>query len=403
MRQHNCSSYQLQASAVILLFCAALMQSRVHAAESDGGTAELESRISALESQVNSLSAAAATKRELGLPLHGFSDVDFVHDTQHANGTQSGFALGNFDLYMAPNLGNRMRALVELNFEYSTQDGSLGTDLERLEYGYTFNDAFILWAGRFHTPFGYWNTAFHHGTQMQLSTRRPQFVDFEDSGGILPNHSVGLDAEGHWKAGRGKFHYDLYVANGTRIIDGTLDFNTFKDNDSNKLIGGNLKYEFGGKIDGLSIGVHAFTEQVGSYTNGLLLNTSTVNMMGAYAVLETDDWQVMSEYYHFNDQDESLNGKSYSSWAGFMQAGYRINVVTPFVRYEKTSLDQNDHYFADQENGRSYQRESVGVRYDLNHQVALKAEWSHSKDVLRQGDSTPADWDRLQLQFSVAF
>ena len=365
--------------------------------------AELENRITALEAQVDSLSNTAATKHEIGLPIHGFSDVDYVYDDQHANGSQSGFALGNFDLYMTPNLGNRMRALVELNFEYSTNGGGLSTDLERLEYGYTFSDAFTLWAGRFHTPYGFWNTAFHHGAQMQLSARRPQFVDFEDSGGILPSHSVGLDATGHWRAGSGKFSYDLYLANGDRILDGTLDFNAFKDNDGNKLIGGNLRYALSGSLDGLSLGVHAFTEQVSSYSAGVFQNKSTVNMLGAYAIYESDQWQVLGEYYHFSNHDESANSGSHSSWAGFLQAGYRVGSVTPYIRYEKTSLDQTDHYFSDQESGRSYQRDVAGVRYDLNHQVALKAEWNHSKDVLRSGDTTPANWDKLQLQLGVAF
>ena len=405
MRRYNFHTIQQSLTRVglVLLWSTLPISSLVSAAERTSNTEQLENRIDALQAQVDSLSNTAATKHEIGLPIHGFSDVNFVHDTQHANGTQSGFALGNFDLYMAPNLGNRMRALVELNFEYSSKDGSLGTDLERLEYGYTFNDAFTLWAGRFHTPYGYWNTAFHHGAQMQLSTRRPQFIDFEDGGGILPAHSVGLDATGRWRAGPGKLNYDLYIANGSRIADGTMDFNAYKDNDSNKLIGGNLKYVLSGAVEGLSIGIHAFTERVSSYNNNIWQTTTTVNMTGAYAVFEGEQWQVMSEYYHFNNHDESGVTGAHSSWAGYAQAGFRINQVTPFVRYEKASLDQADRYFADQESGRSYERQSLGVRYDLNHQVALKAEYGHSKDVLRLGDSTPASWDRLQLQFCVAF
>ena len=363
---------------------------------------DIKARLDALESTVNGLSNTTASKRELGLPIHGFSDVDFVHDTEHANGTQDGFVLGNFDLYMAPNLGGRMRALVELNFEYS-DSGTLGTDLERLEYGYTFTDAFTLWMGRFHTPYGYWNTAFHHGTQMQLSTHRPRFLDFEDAGGILPAHSNGLNATGKWRALGGKFDYDLYVANGDRILDGTLDFNSFKDNNHNKLVGGNLKYLFSGRLDGLSIGVHTFTQSVASYNATTLQNTTKVNMLGAFAALETDSWQALAEYYHFNNHDDSGSTGSHSSWAGYAQVGYRIGTFTPYLRYEHAALDQADHYFADQARGNSYKRDVAGVRYDLNDNVAIKGEWSHTRDERRASDPLPTSWDALAVQLGVAF
>ena len=63
-------------------------------------------------------------------------------------------------------------------------------DLEHvlLEYGY--NDRFNLAIGRNHTAIGYYNLAFRPNSWFQTATGRP-FL-FEDEGGILPTHNVGL-------------------------------------------------------------------------------------------------------------------------------------------------------------------------------------------------------------------
>jgi hypothetical protein len=71
-----------------------------------------------------------------------------------------------------------------------------GIDIERLQLTYRANPYFQLTGGRFHTAIGYYNTAYHHGTWFQTATGRPFMYDFEDSGGILPVHSVGASAEG---------------------------------------------------------------------------------------------------------------------------------------------------------------------------------------------------------------
>jgi len=106
------------------------------------------------------------------LGLHAFADVGA---TVGKNTDQTGFNVGSLDLYFAPNLGDRVKALFELLFELDST-GDLAVDLERAQIGYTFADAATLWAGRFHSPYGYWNTAFHHGAHMQTSVRRPKFI-----------------------------------------------------------------------------------------------------------------------------------------------------------------------------------------------------------------------------------
>lgn len=358
-------------------------------------------RIEQLEKSVVQVSETSAKRASLGLPLHGFADVGYAHESRDPNGRKGGFALGNLDLYLTPEFGDRVKSLAELVFEMG-EDGSMGTDLERLQVGYTFSDALTLWGGRFHTPYGYWNTAFHHGAQMQTSLMRPRFIAFEDQGGILPAHTVGLLASGGVRLGSGKLQYDAYLGNGNGIRDKVLDFNAVKDDNTNKMVGGNLRYQFAGALDGLTLGLHGLNEQVDSYDpNKVRLNSTKLNMLGAFGVFERDNWEVISEYYRFRNDDLTGGTGTHSSWAGFAQIGRTFaEQWTPYARTEKASLDQNDNYFAGLESGRSYKRHALGLRYDLNALAALKLELSRTTE---QQTTSELISNGARLQFAVRF
>ncbi len=153
-----------------------------------------------------------------GVPLHGFADAGFTAHTKDAT-DPTGFNVGSLDFYLTPQFDNNVKGLVEIIFE-TTPAGEVATDLERMQMGYSFNDNATVWAGRFHTPYGYWNTGFHHGAQIQTAVLRPRFLDFEDKGGILPAHMVGLMANGKFRAGEGKITYDAFAGNWPRISMG---------------------------------------------------------------------------------------------------------------------------------------------------------------------------------------
>jgi len=255
-------------------------------------------------------------------------------------GRKSGFALGNMDLYLTPDLGGRIKGLLELVFEFDEKGNGVATDLERLQLGYTFSDELTLWAGRVHTPYGFWNTGFHHGAQLQPSIARPRMVDFEDKGGILPSHSVGLMVSGTNRLGAGRLEYDFFLANGSRIAgepgDKVIDYNAGKDDNRNKGFGGNVRYRFSGGLDGLTLGVHGLKEHVDEDSTS---NRTELNMLGAYAVADTDQFELITEYYKFNNKDISGSTGTHSSWAGFIHAGYHVNEIwTPYYRYEKPVL-----------------------------------------------------------------
>lgn len=358
-------------------------------------------RIDQLEKSVVQVSETSAKRNAVGLPLHGFIDVGYARESKNPNNRKNGFVLGNLDLYLTPEFGDRVKSIAELIFEMES-DGSLVTDLERLQIGYTFSDTVTLWAGRFHTPYGYWNTAFHHGAQIQTAVMRPRFVAFEDQGGILPSHTVGLLASGAVRVGDGKVQYDGYVGNGNSIRDRVLDFNALMDDNANKMVGGNVRYQFGGALEGLTLGLHGLTEQVDTYDpNNVRLNSVKLNMFGAFGVLEKDNWEIIGEYYRFRNEDLSGGTGKHSSWAGFAQVGRTIaEGWTPYVRSEKTVLATGDNYFAGLDSGVSYKRHSLGLRYDLNALAALKMELSRTTEEQPVAEQKS---NEARLQFAVRF
>src|SRR6185295_17726091 len=90
-----------------------------------------------------------------------------------------------------------------------------GIDMERIEVAYLFSDYLRLRFGRFHTAIGYYNDAYHHGRYFQTTVDRPEIVRFEDEGGLIPAHSVGLHADGRFPLGAlGALRYDADLANG---------------------------------------------------------------------------------------------------------------------------------------------------------------------------------------------
>ncbi len=359
-------------------------------------------RIEALQEQVTQLGSGLSMRSpsDNGLPVHGFADVGF---TSNNRGERKGFAVGSFDLYLTPQFSGGVKTLVEMLFEVD-KDGELAVDAERLQIGYTFSDAATLWAGRFHTPIGYWNLAYHHGQQIQTSILRPRFLDFEDKGGIVPTHTVGLWLTGKRPLSGGRFDYDVFLGNGPRIkldsggAPGVLDPNAFRDDNHQATVGFNFAYE-PAAVEGLKLGVHWLRGAVND--DAAAPHRTRLQLYGPYAAQVSDDWENIVEYYRFANRDESGGSGTHASWVGFLQIGRHFaERWTAYGRLERARLDQGDHYFAALANGGSYRRGVLGLRFDVEPRAALKFEINQT----RFSDRGPADSsNEARAEYSVRF
>jgi hypothetical protein len=345
-----------------------------------------------------------------GLPLHGFLDIGYASNNyEDVAVKRHGFNVGLLDFYLTPQFSDNVKSLVELVFEVDAH-GAVVVDFERAQVGYTVNDKMTLWGGRFHTPYGYWNTAFHNGAQIQTSVLRPRFLAFGDKGGVLPAHMLGVWATGKTSAGDGKITYDAFAGNGPKLVNvsgagtGAMDSNMAGDNNHNLMVGLNVGYEFSGNLDGLRLAAHSFQGTVDAYNDPAnpLINSTDLNMLGGSAVYLANDWEVMSEYYHFNNKDRIGANGSHKSWASYLQIGKEINNLTPFIRFEKAVLSQQDNYFGDQETARAYSRQAIGLSYSLNQKTALKLELLRSKfeaDTIRGASNI----NSILAQYAIRF
>lgn len=355
-----------------------------------------EQRLESVEQQLTQLTGAnAARGGGGGVPLHGFADVGIGNHNANEPDLK-GANVGALDIFLNPQLGEHTRSLFELTFEVDEQ-GQVQADLERAQIGYQFSDAATVWIGRFHTPFGYYNTAFHHGQEIATSLRRPKFLLFEDQGGVMPNHTVGAWLTGADRLTDGKVTYDVFAGNGQAIISGEIDPRSGGVNHGGAIYGGNLGYVFEETLDGLKIGVSAFRskisddEQVGRITQ--------VDNAGVYFAYDTDKFEYLGEFYRFNDRNLTDGSPAHHSDAGFVQLAWRLALATPYVRYERAVLDQTDNYFSLQNSGASYYRTAIGLRFDLDIKSALKFEVARTKNTDRLIDQ----WTDAMLDYAIRF
>jgi len=354
-------------------------------------------RLAKVEQTVADMAASAGQRAEEGMATHGFADVG-VGNHNATFSKYQGADVGELDFFLTPRLGSRTRALFELNFEVGS-DGSVGVDLERAQLGYQFADSATVWLGRFHTPYGYYNTAFHHGQQIATSLRRPRFIDFEDHGGIMPAHTVGAWLTGSERVGDEKVTYDVFIGNSQRIQSGILDMNNAGNTHGSTIVGGNLGLLLSGALDGLKGGVDVFQTRIEDEDRLPAYVVTRLRSYGAYAAYDTDSWEDIAEFHVFSNQDLTGHTGTHHSDAGFVQMGYRAGRYTPYARYERGAFQQSDDFFAAQASGSSYYRTALGLRFDVDLVSSLKLELAETHLTDRFIES----YDEALLQYAIRF
>src|SRR6267378_319093 len=159
------------------------------------------------------------------LQIRGFGDVDFSATDQ--KGSVSGFNLGQLVLHLASPLSQKVSYFGEVSF--TAQPNTYELSVERTIIRYDYNDYFKMSFGKYHTPIGYWNAAFHHGAWLQTTIARPQIVKF--GGTFTPVHFVGVLAEGSIPSGGLGLAYNAGIGNGrSSLLSKASDSGDINDN-----------------------------------------------------------------------------------------------------------------------------------------------------------------------------
>jgi hypothetical protein len=313
------------------------------------------------------------------LRIRGFGDVNLHGDTYHPAGLpgdKTAFTLGQLDLFITSDISDKFKFLSEIVFEagpdniYGVPRGpanTFGVDVERYLLTYSQNEYFNLSAGRYHTAIGYYNTAYHHSTWLQTTTGRPLLFAFEDQGGILPIHNVGVEAYGLIPSGSLGLHYVAEVGNGRESRAPLLEEpvqNVISDT-NHKAVNFEL-FARPTKVPGLQVGFSAYRDLLVPIGRPAVGET----ILAAHAVYSTPTFEWLNEALVVRHTPEG--GHTYDTPGWYSQISRRFGSYRPYFRYQYINASPNEPIFPDVGLNAG---PSAGLRYDASESVALKLQY----------------------------
>ena len=144
------------------------------------------------------------------------------------------------------------RLLFESRLEIEASGGGTNVNLVNAQLSYLLNDYITLGVGEFFSPSNVFVERFEPQWINKLPDR-PLAVYH----GLLPNISVGAEVRGGFPIGPTRANYAFYVSNGPTLNSsdpataGTLDFNSYTDNNDDKAVGGRVGFL---PIPGIEVG-----------------------------------------------------------------------------------------------------------------------------------------------------
>jgi hypothetical protein len=303
------------------------------------------------------------------LEIRGFGDVNFSATDQQ--GTTSGFNLGQLDLHLASALSRKVSYFGEITF--NAQPTGYTVEVERNIIRYDYNDYFKLSFGRYHTPIGYWNTAYHHGSWLQTTISRPEMVRF--GGTFIPVHFVGFLAEGNIPSGGAGLGYNVGVGNGRgSIISRPGDAG---DNNNNRAWVANL-YSRPARLYGLQMGVSVYRDKITVPVAGGNPNNFREWISAAHIAYTKESPEFLAEFANVNHRN-LLTNLITNNQAYYVQIGYRLpwfeKTLKPYYRFEHTHMSLSEQVLTNQDLVQSI----LGVRYDITSYASFKGEYRNTK------------------------
>jgi hypothetical protein len=281
----------------------------------------------------------------------------------------AGFSLGQLVGHVNASLSDHLTFFGELSA--TAQSTGYAFEVERSILRYDLNDAVKISVGRYHTPIGYWNTAFHHGAWLQTTVSRPEMIKFGSQ--LIPTHFVGAFAEGNVPSGDLGLSYMFGVGNGRgATISRGGDAG---DVNGSRAVSASI-FARPITVYGLQLGAGYYRDRV----TPPLAAGATEGITSAYVAWERERPEFIIEYARIN-HDPLQSGATTTNHTGYAQLGYRLSgdarAWKPYVRAERVSTAANDVVYAPLDLG--YTGFIAGTRYDFASYAALKAEFRREK------------------------
>ena len=300
------------------------------------------------------------------LQIRGFGDVNF--SASDRKNSVSGFNLGQFVLHFASPLSRKVSYFGEVSF--TAQPASYELQVERTIVRYDYNDYFKISFGKYHTPIGYWNTAFHHGAWLQTTISRPQMVQI--GGTFFPVHFVGLLAEGNIPSGGLGLGYNVGLGNGrSSILSKAGDSGDINDNRAWVA----TVFARPSRIYGVQFGASVYRDKLTPQPGQNFDETIT----SAHLVYTKEHPEFLSEFANSHHRDV-ITGRTFNSQAFYVQLAYRFpwqyNKWKPYYRFDYIHKPESDPVFTGVSD---LVASTLGVRYDITNYAAFKGEYRSTR------------------------
>ena len=312
------------------------------------------------------------------LSLHGFADLTATaewNDPDVGGRTSSNaFALGEFDLFLTSQLTSSISFLGETVIELEDSGDSV-IDVERVFIKFSVSDSLYFSAGRRHLPLGYWHESYHHGLLLQPTIERPTPLRFEDDGGVLPTHVVGLQSGGRLFAGPWAFDYSVTLSNGraeTREkIQGTSDAN------DHKALG--LKLSASRSPSGLlAVGPMVYFDRIPPDPATLGREGEIEErILGLHFAYRWASLLLMAEYFDIRHDDE-IAAQRYEHEGYYALALWDRPRWKPYLGFDRLDLEAGDPYYSDVPSAE--ERYLAGIRYEMSPFTAFKFEYRREEE-----------------------
>ena len=296
------------------------------------------------------------------LVIRAFGAVEW--DGSQRPETPNSFTIGQLSLFVNAPVSERVNFVAELVMEGSTNTRVV-TDVERLLVTFRFDDHLQLAAGRYHTGIGFYNAAFHHGAYFDTVIGRPRVYAFEDEGGVLPVHDVGLTARGAVPGTRSALHYVAEVGNGRSWTPSSDREIAGRDDNGAKATNVGLVFH-PARWTGLEIGGSFYRDRV----QRVDAEPCDQRIGTAYFVYRRASNEFMAEWLRITHKTQA--GVSYGNNAGYIQVSKALGIFRPYYRYDRLSIDPETPLIGA---SGSYRDHILGLRLDPVEQVGIKLQY----------------------------
>ena len=277
-------------------------------------------------------------------------------------------------------------------------------DLERFQLGYQLSDDLVIWLGRYHQPTSVWNHDHHHGQYLQTSISRPAIDEWEDLGGVLPQHFTGVLIEGS-KPVFGNWRLRAAVAAGMApqiTSDGMKPFDLLHWDADRYQMGYQARASLHpGDFTETGFGIlaaHDDMAAVGLIAPGLAgFDHVHLNLLGVFGTYAGTAWKVTATLYQ---ADARLY---FTTWTvadhfevGYVEAERHLPFdLTAFARWEASAGASSSPYLhLFDEFTRT--RHVAGLRWDFVQRQAITVQVSDSHTLNGR-------FSDVRLQWSAAF